>query len=104
MGGGGSAGKAGSKGEGGRGSESPTAKWNQWAKDAEQGLVAATDDEGPMMVNIPAEKSYEESPAARKKRELAKMRAEMRASLQQTQSRVLSSMNPAPPRPSSRNG
>ena len=49
--------------------------------------------QNPMVRELSQEnKSFEESPAARKKKELARMRQQMRASLQQTQSQVLASM------------
>jgi len=89
--------------DGGRGSPSPgrrspkgvspTARWNTWA---ESGGAEAGPMQNPMVRELSQEnKSFEESPAARKKKELARMRQQMRASLQQTQSQVLASMGGA---------
>jgi hypothetical protein len=67
---------------------SPAARWNSWAESEEGGAVQNLAVRELSREN----KSFEDSPAAKKKKELARMRQEMRASLQQTQSQVLASM------------
>jgi hypothetical protein len=67
---------------------SPAARWNSWAESEEGGAVQNLAVRELSREN----KSFEDSPAAKKKKELARMRQEMRASLQQTQSKVLASM------------
>jgi len=64
---------------------SPTTKWNNWAaqKQGEPDYEGAEEQE---------ETSFEVSPTTKKKQELAKIRSQMRASLQQTQTQVLQSM------------
>ena len=72
---------------------SPAARWSSWA---ENGGAEAGGVPNLLLRELSQEnKSFEESPAARKKKELARMRQQMRASLQQTQSQVLASMGGA---------
>jgi len=69
---------------------SPAARWNTWA---ENGSMEPGALQHPMIRELSQDnKSFEESPAAKKKKELARMRQQMRASLQQTQTQVLASM------------
>ena len=71
-------------------SVSPAARWNTWA---ENGSMEPGALQHPMIRELSQDnKSFEESPAAKKKKELARMRQQMRASLQQTQTQVLASM------------
>lgn len=66
---------------------SPASRWNSWAE-SEGGTL-----QNPAVRELSQEnKSFEDSPASKKKKELARMRQQMRASLQQTQSQVLASM------------
>ena len=76
----------------------PAARWNSWAESEEAAGGAGAPMQNPMVRELSQEnKSFEESPAAKKKRELARMRQQMRASLQQTQSQVLASMGGTAP-------
>ena len=73
-----------------QGLDHPAKRWNEFAEGAGAGAAAAVAREVSRDRSL--DKSYEESPAARKKKELSRMRQQMRASLQQTQSQVLASM------------
>ena len=76
----------------------PAARWNAWAEGGDTlGTLGVHAPANPAVRELSQDnRSFEESPAAKKKKELARMRQQMRASLQQTQSQVLASMG-APP-------